>query len=196
MKNTELTRRIREQRKRNGFSQEELADRAGVSLRTIQRIENGQSEPLGDTLKRISGALNVNIDELVDWTIKEDKMYLKQMNLSALSFIVFPLLGVIVPLVMWVSQKEKLKDLNKVGRDLINFEISWVIALFLGLIVNPIMKASFSAEPLSLRYLILTSGAFLAVMYLINLGFILFNTVRIHHEKEVKYFPRVRFFRG
>jgi transcriptional regulator with XRE-family HTH domain len=46
---TEMAIRIKELRTRRGFSQEELSERTGLSLRTIQRIENGETEPRGDT---------------------------------------------------------------------------------------------------------------------------------------------------
>src|SRR6478609_9203953 len=55
---------IKEIRLRSGFSQVDLADISGLSLRSIQRIENNNTIPRGDSLKRIAGALNVNIEEL------------------------------------------------------------------------------------------------------------------------------------
>jgi transcriptional regulator with XRE-family HTH domain len=47
MKNKELAQRIKELRNRRCFSQEELSEKTGLSLRTIQRIENGETEPRG-----------------------------------------------------------------------------------------------------------------------------------------------------
>jgi len=65
--------RLKELRNQKGMSQEVLADISGLSLRTIQRIENGETNPTGESLKRLSNALNVNPDELIDWAIKDDK---------------------------------------------------------------------------------------------------------------------------
>lgn len=50
MKNSLLSTRVKELRKRNGISQEILAENSGLSIRTIQRIENGETNPTGDTL--------------------------------------------------------------------------------------------------------------------------------------------------
>jgi len=125
-----LAIRLKELRNQKGMSQETLAEASVLSLRTIQRIENGDTNPTGETLKRLSNALNVNPDELIDWSIKEDKRYLIFLNLSTLTFVFFPLLGIIVPFMLWSSRKGKLKNINKIGRDLINFEITWTIALF------------------------------------------------------------------
>jgi transcriptional regulator with XRE-family HTH domain len=41
MKNKILAKKGKELRKRKGYSQEELAEKSGLSLRTVQRIENG-----------------------------------------------------------------------------------------------------------------------------------------------------------
>tara|TARA_R110001599_G_scaffold39756_2_gene121278 strand:- start:475 stop:1080 length:606 start_codon:yes stop_codon:yes gene_type:complete len=200
MKNGNLAKRVKELRKRNGLSQEELTENSGLSLRTIQRIENGETQPTGDTLKRIAKALNVTPNELVDWTIVEDKGFLKALNLSALTFLFFPILGILVPLIMWISKKDKLKDLNKIGRDVINFEITWTVLLFLGFLLNAVYMAYYwetngvvSASSIlsSVRF----NMFFLIFMYLFNLVFVIFNTVLIDRNKQVRYFPKINFLR-
>lgn len=200
MKNGNLANRVKELRKRNGLSQEALTENSGLSLRTIQRIENGETQPTGDTLKRIAKALNVTPNELVDWTIMEDKGFLKALNLSALTFLFFPILGILVPLIMWISKKDKLKDLNKIGRDIINFEITWTVLLFLGFLLNAVYMAYYwETNGVVSASSILTSVRFnmffLIFMYLFNLVFVIFNTVLIARDKEVRYFPKINFIR-
>ena len=41
-------------RKSKGFSQELLAERSGVSLRTIQRVEQGETVPRGHTVQALA----------------------------------------------------------------------------------------------------------------------------------------------
>lgn len=182
------------------MSQEVLTENSGLSLRTIQRIENGETQPTGDTLIRIAKALNVTPNELVDWAIVEDKGFLKARYLSALTFFVFPLLGILVPLIMWISKKDKLKDLNKIGRDVINFKITWTILLFLGFVLNAIYLAYYwetngvvSASSIlsSVRF----NMIFLIFMYLFNLVYVIFNTFLIEKENEVRYFSKINFLR-
>jgi len=86
-----------ELRKRSGISQELLAGNSGLSLRTVQRIENGETQPTGDSIKRLSSALNVAPNELIDWQIIEDNNVLLLLNLSQLGFIAIPLLGILPP---------------------------------------------------------------------------------------------------
>ena len=65
MSNKKLQKKVKELRARTGYSQELVAEKSGLSLRTIQRIENGETEPHGETLKRLAIALNVTPEELI-----------------------------------------------------------------------------------------------------------------------------------
>ena len=191
MNKDNLAIRLKELRNQKGMSQEVLADEAGLSLRTIQRIENGETNPNGDSLKRLSSALNVNPDELIDWAIKEDKRYLTFLNLSALTFLFFPMLGILVPFILWTSRKGKIKDINKLGKDLINYEITWTIILFFIPFLLFLISKIGLLENLTLSIIFIVIG----VMYFINLIFILLNTVRISNEKDVFYYPQIKFLR-
>ena len=200
MKNRILAQRVKELRKRKGFSQEKLTENSGLSLRTIQRIENGESEPTGDTLKKLSNALNVTPDELIDWTIIEDRGFLKALNLSALTFIFFPLLGILIPLIMWISKKDKLKDINKTGEDIINFEITWTLLFFLGLLLNTIyMTFTWKADGFISAGRIASRMSFnlifIVIMYAFNCVMIIFNAYLIQKEKTMRYYPKINFLR-
>ena len=97
MNNQNLAIKIKDLRSRKGFSQEQLSEESKLSLRTVQRIEKGESIPRGDTLIKLTQALGVTPDDLLEWTDIEDKGYLTLLNLSALTGLLFnPLLGIIV----------------------------------------------------------------------------------------------------
>lgn len=66
MKTNSLAKRLKELRNLRGMSQEYLAEESRVSLRTIQRIENEESAPTGETIKRLSVALDVALKDLVE----------------------------------------------------------------------------------------------------------------------------------
>ena len=191
MDNPQLGAKVREYRTRKGMSQELLADESGLSHRTIQRIENSESNPTGDTLQRLSTALGVSPDDLIDWQINEDRGYLANMNLSALAFIPFPLLGILVPFIMWTVKKGQLKGLDEVGRDLINFQINWVLLLTL----IPFIFFLVGESGLSLRLTFFSLVLFLSSMYLINIVIVITNSLRIHNGKEVLYYSLIKFVR-
>ncbi|SHJ48799.1 protein of unknown function [Hymenobacter daecheongensis DSM 21074] len=54
--------RIQSIRKSKGLSQELLAEQSGVSLRTIQRVEQGETMPRGYTLQALAAALGVELE--------------------------------------------------------------------------------------------------------------------------------------
>ncbi len=189
MKNKGLAEKVKELRKRNGISQELLAENSGLSLRTIQRIENGETQPTGDSIKKLSGALSVTPNELIDWQIIEDNNTLLLLNLSQLGFIAFPLLGILIPLIIWTSKKDKIKDVNQVGKSILNFQITWTLLLFfiaIGIFISAKLKL-----PLNISF----AGILIAigVMYFLNFIVVLFNTLRYHNGKLIKYKPAFPF---
>jgi len=56
---------IRTARQRAGITQQALAERAGLALKTLSRIENGEDMNLS-TLTAIAAALDIPLGELVD----------------------------------------------------------------------------------------------------------------------------------
>ncbi len=61
--------KIKYVRSKNGFSQLDLAMKTGLTTRTISRIECGTIDPKYSTLVRISEALNINLIELLNFTL-------------------------------------------------------------------------------------------------------------------------------
>lgn len=194
MKNVSLGQKIKELRSRQGFSQDQLADQTKLSLRTIQRIENNETDPRGETLNRLATVLNLSTHELFDWTEKEDNTYLVLINLSALSFLLFPVLGILIPLAVWMFKRDKIKYMDETGKYPINFQITWCLLLlveFLWLIGAFVLRLDIFRSIGSLEIGIL----FFYVLYGINLVLILINTVRIAKSKKVFYQPAIPFLR-
>ena len=59
-----LARNIKENRRKSGFSQEKLAEKAGISTPFVAMIEVSRKFPTPDVLDRIAGALNVKTWQL------------------------------------------------------------------------------------------------------------------------------------
>jgi len=184
----DLAKRVKELRKRNGITQELLAENSGLSLRTVQRIENGKTQPTGDSIKRLSSALNVTPNELIDWQIIEDSKALLLLNLSQLGFIAFPLLGILIPLIIWTSKKDKIKDIDYVGKSILNFQISWTLLLFL-LVIGLFIISKLELINISFAGILITISA----MYFLNFLVVLSNTFRYHNGKSVKYISVFQF---
>ena len=209
MKNKELAKRIKELRNRKGYSQEELSENSGLSLRTIQRIENGETEPRGDSLKRLANTFGVAPDEIIDWTIQEDRGFLIALNLSALSVVLLPLLGILIPLIMWISKKDKINDINQISKEVINFQITWAL-IFYGGFLYIILSTVFAFDAIeksgtitpeivqsslwNIADLKIFSFIF-GFLLLYNVAFVVINTIRISNNREVRYYPKIRFLK-
>ena len=200
MNNQNLAIKIKDLRTRKGFSQENLSEESKLSLRTIQRIEKGESVPRGDTLIKLTQALGVTPDDFLEWTDIEDKGYLTLMNLSALSILIQPFLGIIIPLVMWILKREKIKLVNDTGKKLISFQISWTLVLYIVLIIaskGSFIPINFNAIN-SIPILITDFSIFallIILLYLYNLILIIINVRKSQKGKKNEYFPSIQIMR-
>ena len=77
----QIAKQIKAERLNKGFTQQELADKTGISLRSIQRIENGDVYPRNFTLKLLCEKLALDFDALND----KKMLPAKDENLKSLS---------------------------------------------------------------------------------------------------------------
>tara|TARA_R100001369_G_scaffold2153_2_gene7244 strand:+ start:8661 stop:9002 length:342 start_codon:yes stop_codon:yes gene_type:complete len=99
-------------------------------------------------------------------------------NLSQLGFIAFPLLGILIPFIIWTSKKDKIKDVDQVGKSILNFQISWTLLLFfmsIGIVITYKLEL---ATNIFFAGILLTFSA----MYLMNFIVMIFNTLRYYNE--------------
>ncbi len=80
-----LGKRIKEIRKRRGYTQEKLAELAGIETPSMSNIENGKNYPNFETLEKLSAALDVRPYELYffDYCYSKEKLIkemFKRMN--------------------------------------------------------------------------------------------------------------------
>jgi len=61
---------VQKMRLQRGWSQQQLADLSGLNVRTIQRIENGQSASL-ESFKALGAAFNVDFSELQEDAVRD-----------------------------------------------------------------------------------------------------------------------------
>ncbi|MEZ4968953.1 MAG: helix-turn-helix domain-containing protein [Flavobacteriaceae bacterium] len=205
MNNQNLAIKIKDLRSRKGFSQEQLSEESKLSLRTIQRIEKGESIPRGDTLIKLTQALGVTPDDLLEWTAIEDRGYLTLLNLSALTGLLFnPLLGIIIPLVMWVLKKDKIKFVDNYGKKIISFQITWTLLIYSIIVVAT--KGSYFRFDLNLFDIVIALINFrmdkeiiyvviTGILYAYNLILIFKNFIRIKKGKQSWYLPAISFLK-
>jgi len=170
MNQHEIGNKVLELRKAKGLTQEELAIRCGVNVRTVQRIESGTVSPRVATLKLIGAELDYEIpfDENDD-----TKFWLLTLHLS--SFISIP----IIPLIIWAMKKDENPEIDRHGKDVINFQISMMIYLFASAILV------FAIVGIVLLLLL---GLYITTITIIN-------STKVVMEKDYKYYLVIRFIK-
>ncbi|PHR91163.1 MAG: DNA-binding protein [Leeuwenhoekiella sp.] len=184
-----IAQKIKEARKTKGISQEELAESSGVNLRTIQRIENEKNEPRGKTLQLICNTLNIQVEDLMDYNKSEDKNFLIVFHLSVLAFCVIPIGNLILPLILWLTKKDKIIGLKEIGANLLNFQILWTVFAFGSFVLWMFGRISHYNSLGFLVYLIIS-------LLLINILLPVIFAVRIFNGKNEKLYPRLISFIG
>lgn len=160
------------QRKLKGFSQKELSDRTNVTVRTIQRIEKGETEPHLQTVKMLAAALEIELNELLVLDDPKEKNIQKKwlLLLHATPFIGFvvPLANIFLPLFLWIHKREDNKVYAEHGRKVINFQISIVLFFVLGMVLF-FMRNSFFSESFPLIWCLTGIIVYAVIVMLVNI---------------------------
>jgi transcriptional regulator with XRE-family HTH domain len=169
-----------EHREKLNLTQEDLAIKSGISVRTIQRIESGV-KPKGYTLESLCKALGISKEDLLkEESEKINKQLIKYINLSSILLLIVPLGSIIMPLILMRWKKE----INALTKQIISIQILWTLSfLIVTLLIAFLSKwFSFSKEiiPLAMLVLIIT-----------NLYVIIRNTAEI--EKNNKLHINLKF---
>jgi len=151
---------IKQRREQLGFTQVNLAEETGLSLRTIQRLEASNHLPKGHSLQMLSKAFNLKPSELqaqfqsIKSSSESDLQSIKLINLSSLAFLCIPFGNLIVPIILWSKMRQSIL-VDKVGRRIINFQIIWSVITSLLLCLSPFLDNNlFASTPLILIVLL------------------------------------------
>ena len=177
---------FQELRKSKGFSQKSLAEKAGVSVRTIQRMERGDTSLSAYTLQVVSTALHVEINELIPNKAQTspglEKSGIKWMNFSALTGLVLPLANFLFPLYLYYRWKKD-KLVREQGKRILNFQFLWIIGTCIFTIsTSGLLYTLF--EPLRGGGIPIFIPIYLFAL-LLNLLVILQTSIRLNSQKPI-----------
>lgn len=203
------------QRKRLGLSQEELAEAAKLSLRTVQRLEKGDSLPRGFTLQALAHALQLPVEALTTFPdtaplrplamppaeepveaatpiAPEDiTRYVALMYLSALSYLVLPGANIVLPLFLRY-RKRHVPQIQEAGSQLLNFELVWSVVTYGGYLV---LLAAQIGLILTVHYVIVLAPlVFLFSLHLLHAPLLLFAAWRARQGRYRGYSVGIRLF--
>jgi transcriptional regulator with XRE-family HTH domain len=167
--------KLTKHREKLNLTQEELADKSGLSVRTIQRIEAG-SKPKGHSLNVLAQTLNVSKDQLTEGRNEPSFNYklTKLINLSSLPFVIIPLANIAIPLLIMYYKNE----FNSLTKQVVSVQILWTILSAILFLLSPFISRIFSSEnKLTLIVLI--------VSILTNIFIILRNAIALDKKNKM-----------
>lgn len=170
MKQPELGNTIANLRKKKGLTQEELALRCGLNVRSVQRLEGGSVTPRSATIKLLAEELDFEFNAEVD---NDSKFWLVTLHLSNFFCIV------VIPLVIWAWKKDEDYEIDRQGKDVINFQLSMMIYLFASSILVFVL--------VGIVFLIVI-GWYIAIITIIN-------TIKVVTENDYKYPLSIKFIK-
>lgn len=130
-------------REEKNMTQNELAEKSGLSLRTVQRIEAGNILK-GFTLKTIAQALETEPEKLFNKADFFDAERAKIINISIMMGSVIPFGSIIIPLIL--TNKSKDSKTKEIGKQIVGVQIILSLALAILLIVSPFLQKAFSLQ--------------------------------------------------
>jgi len=120
-----IGKKILESRKHKGYSQEKLAELSQVNLRTIQRIENNESNPHGKTLKMVCNVLEIDMGELL---LVENENGKKPLAAKIINWIFLIALNIVIMMILGWTLIDSEANLNsRFGGLLISFLLPYFI---------------------------------------------------------------------
>jgi len=170
MKQPKLGNTIKNLRNQKGLTEEELALRCGLNLVDIQKIETGSFTPRSATIKLIAEELDFTYITDED---NDSKFWLVTLHLSNFFCIV------VIPLIIWAWKKDEDPEINRQGKDVINFQLSMMIYLFASAILVFIL--------VGIVFLLLL-GMYITIITIIN-------TAKVVTDKDYKYPLSIHFLK-
>lgn len=185
-----LHQQIAALRKSKGLTQEELAALTSFTIRTIQRIESGESNPRSFTLKAIAKALDTpyeyfNTGQVADAdpgyipaaSHKDSLHTLQLVNLFSFFYLIIPFVHFLLQERLVDRSPHMTRPMIDFGRKIIRQQIHWVIATILLMLLTlawNFVQAQWSGKEYILNYM----WPFF-FMYFLNAAIIFNNALQI-----------------
>lgn len=119
------------------------------------------------------------------------------MHLSSFSGYLFPFGAIIVPLVIWESKKKESESLNRIGKEVINFNISYLLytigiivvmaGLGLSMAINEVQQFNL--------FMIISLGVLLGIIGIVKFILIIVAAIKGNQGEEYHYPLTINFIK-
>ena len=188
---------IKEKRLQKGMTQEELALKSDITVRTVQRIESGEVDPRSFTLQAIASALEVDYNELVnveeppksEGIASNDSFWLALLHFSGILLMIIP------TVIIWTLKKDKIPNLRSHAIDSINFQLSMMLYfIFTAFLCFVPITVAFS--PTTKIPIFFAVGILVLIILGIYLGVIpIINSAKAANNQPYRYLFCIKFLK-
>ena len=141
MMNSLYTKLI-DKRKYLRMTQQELANRTGLSTRTIQRMERGKTTPKDHSIKRMMEVLQID-EKYVD-NDQDFKLARRVINGSILLAVIAPI-NLIVHMIMGIVYCNVFTN-NRVVQKVVGFQIFWTAFQVIIILASPLISYIYTGQ--------------------------------------------------
>jgi transcriptional regulator with XRE-family HTH domain len=150
-----LKKTLKEHRLAKHMSQRDLADHSGISLRTVQRIEKKESAGSPYVIRALCKALGIETNSILQRADYDEhnefqadiveahppNRYLKYINISSLSGLLFPFLNLVVVTGTYLILKKRFVIPNDrtTAQKILSLQILWSVITLIILIFTPLI---------------------------------------------------------
>jgi transcriptional regulator with XRE-family HTH domain len=150
-----LKKTLKEHRLAKHMSQQDLAHHAGISLRTVQRMEKNESAGSPYVIRALCKALGIETNSLLQRADEDGhtgfqddivepvplNRYLKYINISSLSVLLFPFLNLVVVTGTYLILKKRFVIPNDraTAQKILSLQILWSVTTLSMLIFTPLI---------------------------------------------------------
>lgn len=180
---TEMKSKVQQFREEKNLTQSELAQKSGLSLRTIQRIEAGNI-PKGFTLKALANTFEIEPEKLLPSKENTNLDRIKWINFSSLIGLIIPFGGVIFPFIL--TYKTKDPRIKELGKSIVSIHIILATALAISQIASPFIQKGLSLHFPLFLYPLLFIYALKLLVVILN-GISLNNNNDLHKNLKINY---------
>jgi len=178
-----IGQKIKELRIKKGLTQEELAERTKLSVRTIQRIESGDVDPRTYTLSLLAEALDVELEVFTNEKAQNAQYAKKPMMTEAEKTKWLALLHVsgifvliVLPLIVYLWKKEDIPEMEEHFTHVMNFQISVIVYILVAIFT-------------------IVLAITLPLIGILSTVFIVLNSIKVLNGKAYHYPLTIRFLK-
>lgn len=200
-----MKKTLKQFRKIKQLSQQDLSEESGISVRTIQRIENNLSKGSPYIIKSLCKSLQIEIDDLEVNNVQpeshetnsenvadsfeevsfEKQIYIRQLkliNISSMLVLLFPLLNLLFPSILYWKLRKSLNS-QADALKILSFQILWSLLTLLLMIFIPAISQlffgmqEFSGHPLFFWIYLLS--------VVLNILFTIDTAIRLNKSRKI-----------